>query len=317
MKNLQKGFVVPLLLVIIVVLVVGGGVYFYSKNIQTHEVSQTPKTIADNNTESVTTTSSSLKTSDWQLYKDIKFGLSFKYPKDWAVTSHGGVTAMKVDARLSIQNKNITKYLDIDFDDKPTNSFTVSKNLISTAPISIAGYTAETYAVPEFAIGKNNTPIPTGNKTIIYRIKLGKYSGYDVTISMSTSANGASLKVSDDIMQVIKSISIDKNILEKTLSAVHSEQGAGIDDSVKFSLTNARTEAEVYWDKSESYAGFCAQNETIKNVKISYPKANIICKDSQYAYALSYAMINGFWCIDSQGYIGNAKSLNIQTQCIK
>ena len=34
MKNLQKGFVVPLLIAIIAVLAIGGGVYYYSKNIK-------------------------------------------------------------------------------------------------------------------------------------------------------------------------------------------------------------------------------------------------------------------------------------------
>ncbi len=63
MKNLQRGFIVPLLIVI-AVLVIGGGIYFYSKN----------------KAKDIT-----IDTQNWKIYTNTKYGFSFKYPETWFI----------------------------------------------------------------------------------------------------------------------------------------------------------------------------------------------------------------------------------------
>jgi hypothetical protein len=55
MKNLQKGFVVPLLIIIIAVLAIGGGVYYYSRkaSVGGNSVVQTPSVNQDQSVQNV------------------------------------------------------------------------------------------------------------------------------------------------------------------------------------------------------------------------------------------------------------------------
>ena len=69
MKNLQKGFVVPLLLGIIALLVIGGGVYIYQ-----NKKAEVPST--NTNTE----VNSENVTSNWKTYTNTKYGFEFQYP---------------------------------------------------------------------------------------------------------------------------------------------------------------------------------------------------------------------------------------------
>ncbi len=63
MKNIQKGFVVPLVIAIIAVLAIGGGIY-YSKNKKV---------------------SISQEHSDWKTYTNKTYGFETKYPSSWSV----------------------------------------------------------------------------------------------------------------------------------------------------------------------------------------------------------------------------------------
>ena len=92
MKNLQKGFVVPVLLGIIVLLVIGGGVYIYkNKKLEAPATVETGTQPTDRvqqqtNTKTPpanTQTNSQVETSNWKTYIDSEYGFEFKYPEDW------------------------------------------------------------------------------------------------------------------------------------------------------------------------------------------------------------------------------------------
>jgi len=75
-KNLQRGFVIPLVIAIISVLVIGGGVY-YSKNKSTAD-----QAITDKNQ---TNSTHNNELSDWKTHKDNQYGFEFKYPSNWSL----------------------------------------------------------------------------------------------------------------------------------------------------------------------------------------------------------------------------------------
>ena len=81
MKDLQKGFVVPILIAVVAVLIIGGGVYVYKKE-------KVGTSVVDTETKSET---SSTKTSTWKTYNFpgspcIESGpISSKYPSDWTL----------------------------------------------------------------------------------------------------------------------------------------------------------------------------------------------------------------------------------------
>ncbi len=86
MKNLQKGFVGPLVIAIIAVLAIGGGVYVYkNKKVKTlpvdTETQQTNTQTPPVNTQA-NNSSSQVDTSNWKTYTNTKQGYSFQYPKE-------------------------------------------------------------------------------------------------------------------------------------------------------------------------------------------------------------------------------------------
>ena len=111
MKNLQKGFVVPLLIAIIAVLVVGGGVYVYNNNkkaeiqdlpadteIQTtNQVQQQTNTKTPPANTQTNNLNSQSETLNWKIYSGVNF--SFKYPPDWYmnISSPGSINITNYD----------------------------------------------------------------------------------------------------------------------------------------------------------------------------------------------------------------------------
>ena len=111
MKNLQKGFIVPLLIgiIIIVVLLISGGAYIYqikktvqseSQNTQT-QISNHTMTISDINISTKADIKSAspktvvvnqeLSVTGMEKYTDSVFGYSFWYPSSWVVNENTNV----------------------------------------------------------------------------------------------------------------------------------------------------------------------------------------------------------------------------------
>lgn len=91
MKNLQRGYVIPLIIAVIAVLAIGGGIY-YSKN---RTESSTTNNISGSNPD-IQIQSALNETSEWQTYTSTRFGFSFKYPPNWYVNDNLGVNSLSV-----------------------------------------------------------------------------------------------------------------------------------------------------------------------------------------------------------------------------
>ena len=139
MKNLQKGFIVPLLLEIIAVLVIGSGVYVYKNkktetstvvntetqqsgqnqqqtNTQTPPVSATKQltlTQAPPLFETPILTISPSTTAGWKTYTNDKYKFEFKYPPSFVITdysfemSNGSLGLVFTDKDVNFVVRNI------------------------------------------------------------------------------------------------------------------------------------------------------------------------------------------------------------------
>lgn len=106
MKNLQKGFIVPIILVIIALLAIGGGVYFYkNKKIETPAVVNTETQQTNTQTPPVNTQTnnspSQNNTSNWKTYTSTQYGFDFKYPSEFSYTER------TTDQSVTFVNKSI------------------------------------------------------------------------------------------------------------------------------------------------------------------------------------------------------------------
>jgi len=88
MKNVQKGFIVPVLLGIIALLVIGGGLYVYeNKKTETPVAHIDTGTQTTNQAEQTNTSSTKIDVAGMKQYTDSSFGFSFWYPSTWTVQS--------------------------------------------------------------------------------------------------------------------------------------------------------------------------------------------------------------------------------------
>lgn len=93
MKNLQKGFVVPLVIAIVAVLAIGWGVYYSRTNKHQFEQSNTSlKNTTDN------------QNVDWKTFSDTQFGFRFKYPPDWKVNNQSFVYQSKPSINVLVSS---------------------------------------------------------------------------------------------------------------------------------------------------------------------------------------------------------------------
>jgi len=99
MKNLQKGFIVPILLASIALLVIGGGVYVYKQKkvevaVGTTDQVQNTNTQSEPvvNNQNTSTKNQTIKPSinstyDWKTHTDSLGNYSIKYPPNWYLST--------------------------------------------------------------------------------------------------------------------------------------------------------------------------------------------------------------------------------------
>lgn len=87
MKNLQQGFIMPLLLAIVAVLVVGGGVYVYKNQKVEKPVVDSGIEQSDQNQQKVDAQTPPVvakeNISNWKIYTNKEYGFDLQYPKEW------------------------------------------------------------------------------------------------------------------------------------------------------------------------------------------------------------------------------------------
>jgi hypothetical protein len=108
MKNLQRGFAIPIVIAIVALLAVGGGIYIY-KNKKVVET-----TVVVQNTATTTNT-----TKDWKTYMNIQYGFEIKYPVDWIVTSNFPLLIISPENYKRLENFRSGKL------SQPVNSFNI------------------------------------------------------------------------------------------------------------------------------------------------------------------------------------------------
>jgi len=163
MKNLNKGFAMPLIIAIIAVLI-GGGVYFYSKKAQAPGQEQN-KNAAGNTTAD--------PTAGWKTYTNEKYGFEFKYPQNFTINSEGETVASVIphQAWLTLQRDNSGDAIEMNL----TENTTVDVNAtqidgkdgvkIKTSQIIIGGKKGLTYNTGYEAVYVVGMIVPiNGNK---------------------------------------------------------------------------------------------------------------------------------------------------------
>src|SRR3989344_3198937 len=165
---------------------------------------------------------------------------------------------------------------------------------------------------------------PSDVYSVTYVIDLGSYNNTKLSILFNLLSDTYILKEAEKIEEIVKSLVINKNnIVSMTntllvkLNAMQKMQKELGDNGIKDDLNNIRVSAEVYYNKSNSYAGFCASSD-YENAKKGFTQpVTLSCKDSVTAFASSVVLSTGYWCVDNLGYSGTSKSLNTGPTCIK
>lgn len=134
MKNLQKGFIVPVLLLIIALLAIGGGAYIYNQKktskVSVNESTTPARDIAIADAPRVFSTPTTSATSNWKTYSSAKYGYSFNYPQKLSLTS-------SADEIYLLHNINFDNYAggcDLKGDaplSKTLNDFNLSFKIVS------------------------------------------------------------------------------------------------------------------------------------------------------------------------------------------
>ncbi len=120
--NKKQGFS-SILGIIIILIIVAGGIYWFSQNKSVAPISPTDLISVD--------------TSDWQTYRNEKYGFELKYPKDWEISVYDP-TSRDVDG--------------------PTFSIFVKNNLVPEKPtlaFSLGGPSYYNYRVKKYQLSKN------------------------------------------------------------------------------------------------------------------------------------------------------------------
>lgn len=90
----------------------------------------------------------------------------------------------------------------------------------------------------------------------------------------------------------------------------------GRDAATKANLSSLRASAEIYYDKTGSYAGFCSKDSASASIKENLAQVGIVCNDSRLAYAVSaYLQMGGFYCVDNTGHAREVGESATGTSC--
>jgi hypothetical protein len=105
-------------------------------------------------------------------------------------------------------------------------------------------------------------------------------------------------------------ISLDELVLE----AARTPQLRAKDARIKASLAQARTMAEIYYDRGRAYTGMCTQSQDIQALFTDLKEIGVAprCRASGQVYAISAQLLerpNTYFCVDSTG---RAVTLNKQ-----
>ncbi|OGI71585.1 hypothetical protein A3B84_02120 [Candidatus Nomurabacteria bacterium RIFCSPHIGHO2_02_FULL_35_13] len=254
--------------------------------------------------------------SSLSIYNDPNGLYSFSYPKE-AEIEYNSSGIPSVYMRIRQWDSYPIIYILPDINDTMFSSIFTDKNKYTKSSFgSISTYPSYKYT----DLSKD----PSDVYSVTYVIDLGSYNNTKLSILFNLLSDTYILKEAEKIEEIVKSLVINKNnIVSMTntllvkLNAMQKMQKELGDNGIKDDLNNIRVSAEVYYNKSNSYAGFCASSD-YENAKKGFTQpVTLSCKDSVTAFASSVVLSTGYWCVDNLGYSGTSKSLNTGPTCIK
>jgi prepilin-type N-terminal cleavage/methylation domain-containing protein len=108
------------------------------------------------------------------------------------------------------------------------------------------------------------------------------------------------------LIELLVVIAIIGILASVVLASLNTARSKGTDATVKSQLSNARVQAELYYDTNNNYTGVCS-DPTISNMRSAAASAagTASCTASSTAWVISAPLKNGssggHWCVDSQG----------------
>ncbi len=150
MKNLQKGFIIPIVIVIALA-VIGGVVYVFTKD------KGVPDPVVQSSEETDVSADSIEAMKDWNTYNNPQSFLFFQYPSDWYVSetsqgTMGKITALSVTDRPfpSPELEPLPIKIQIQYHDEKSPS--VSLKDIASAPSELDGRVPKVEQIKIFGV---------------------------------------------------------------------------------------------------------------------------------------------------------------------
>ncbi len=118
------------------------------------------------------------------------------------------------------------------------------------------------------------------------------------------------------LIELLVVIAIIGILAAVVLASLNDARDSGTDASIKQSMGNVRSQAEIYYNQNNfSYSGVCA-NQQINTLEASIEAINgsgsVVCGESSTAWAMSSPLVGtastSYWCVDSTGAAGQETS---------
>lgn len=283
MKNTSKGFAfLPVILIVAAVLAVGGGAYYYSENedaseeaeieTETNVNAQTNTTVKKDTTSPAQNNNSvvSNTTLDWNVYTNTRYGIKFKYPKDFVIEKEGetnpGVTPHQIWIRLKRNNTGDT--MDI--------LITENKSVDVGAAQIVGKY--GTYTTTKTTVG--------GKQAIVYK---AVSEGGDATVVVlplngnEVQINFSSIKTQYWQDRITSFLSDEKETINKILSTFTFTA------PISGNVTTQTAQATITSSSHTSVSG-TAKNVTSLKVNVTAPFYGSI-------YGKTVVVVNGQWSL--------------------
>jgi len=251
--------------------------------------------------------------SSLSIYNDPNGLYSFSYPKGAEIEYEG----IYPSVYMTTFQANINSIISIvsDVNNIMFNSLATDKDHQKSSFGNIS-----TYPVYKYKYINTSKDFPNIGSTV-YMIDLGTYNNTKLKILFNVLTGTDDSKTTDQIEKIVKSFIINKNNIASAIKILlvklNESQNYSNDISVRENLKKILAPAEIYYEKSNSYAGFCKSSDYLEVTK-SITKSTILnCKDSADAYAIMAPISSGYWCVDSTGYNNNASLKNTTTSCVK
>ncbi len=323
MKNLQQGFIVPVILAIVSVLVVGGGVYIY-KNKKITEIPTVNNIETQRTSDQISPIVIKQDTSNNKIYKHPSNLYGFSYPSDWIVSEvMGGIVFSDLGKKERIGETSNYTYYDHEFgiyivDKDPKIKAKAMAEYLGQSymeeDVKIGGISAKRMVYKETRAENHSYVIPLkGEKFIVISVTARDGSdawlskGYGVTQTMFIDTGRDNIDKAENQDNKIK-IAEDK------------KEGDRVDLIVKKYLMNMPATAEIYLDSHKNYAGFCNSRERSnymppQSVRDMLGDRPFSCTDGD-SFAVSAKLYNGeYFCADSKNFSGAISSLHTANAC--